>query len=631
MDKEEFNKLRKQEENGIKLSKENEEQLIPYRVDNAIIMAAGYSARCMPLSNVMPKGLFKIKGEILIEREIEQLMEAGISEIIVITGFMSDKFEYLRKKYGVILVYNKDYDKYNNMSSLYAAREYMKNSYILCSDNYYEQNVFHKYVFTPYYSCIYSEEYCDEFCVTAIDDDGYIKNIHRGGSKAWYTIGDAFFNREFSDKFCRFMVDEWEDLQTRNMLMDDFHIKHISDLKLKKVERPGRSILEFDTLEEIKEYDPSFNKFINDNLDSNNAVIKTFSKYADIKSYHSIPTEQLSGRLHLNENLFGPSPKCHKVLKDITMEDLSLYDLSNKDYLIDAISDSSGISANNIFMHNGSAEVIKSIFSILLNEKDIVLASSPGWSYYKSVADAKFAKCITYEVCEGKKSYECDLNDLMEKAKKCHPKIIVITSPHMPTGAKISYEEIEEVVANNKDSVIMLDEAYWGYDDDTNVFEKKIITKYSNVVITRTFSKFYGLANIRIGYGLCSYPLRRTIGLDLPLFRVCGISRKIAYAAIMDNAYYKKMKEETIAVRNWFIDELNAIDGVKAFESISNFVFIRLENADADKVRAFMEENNILIRLFSDKDALRLRITVGPKDIMERVLFQLKRALNRNK
>ena len=93
----------------------------------------------------------------------------------------------------------------------------------------------------------------------------------------------------------------------------------------------------------------------------------------------------------------------------------------------------------------------------------------------------------------------------------------------------------------------------------------------------------------------------------------------------------KKMKEETIAVRNWFIDELNAIDGVKAFESISNFVFIWLEHADADKVRAFMEENNILIRLFTDKDALRLRITVGPKDIMERVLFQLKRALNRNK
>ena len=87
------------------------------------------------------------------------------------------------------------------------------------------------------------------------------------------------------------------------------------------------------------------------------------------------------------------------------------------------------------------------------------------------------------------------------------------------------------------------------------------------------------------------------------------------------------MKEETNAVRDWFIDELNAIDNVKAFASASNFVFIRLQKADANQVRAFMEENNILIRLFTDKDALRLRITVAPKDVMERVLFQLKRAL----
>lgn len=627
MNEREFNQLRETFEKGMVLSAEDMELLKPYKVDNAIIMAAGYSARCMPLSNAMPKGLFEVKGEILIEREIKQLLAAGIKEIIVVIGFMHEKFEYLRDKYGVTLVYNGDYDKYNNMSSLYAAKEYMKNSYILCSDNYYEENVFHQYVYTPYYSCVYSEGYCDEFCVTAVDNDGYIEDIHRGGEKAWYTIGDAFFNAEFSKKFCRFMNDEWEDLQTRNMLMDDFHIKHIRDLKLKKVERPGKSILEFDTLEEIKEYDPAFNNFIHKNLDDSNAVIQTFSKYAEVKSYHSVPTEQLSGRLHLNENLFGPSPKCHEVLKDITMEDLALYDLSNKDYLIDAISSSSGISSNNIFMHNGSSEVIKSIFSILLNENDTVLVSAPGWSYYKSVADAKFATCITYEVREGEESYECNLDDLMEKARIHRPKIIVVTSPHMPTGAKVSYEEIEKVIAENEASIIMLDEAYWGYDDDTNIFEKKIVTKYSNVVITRTFSKFYGLANIRIGYGLCSYPLRRTIGLDLPLFRVCGISRKIAFEAVMDTQYYKEMKEKTVSVRDWFIAELNAIKGVRAFTSISNFVFIRLENADANKVRAFMEENNILIRLFTDKDALRLRITVAPKDVMERVLFQLKRAL----
>lgn len=197
----------------------------------------------------------------------------------------------------------------------------------------------------------------------------------------------------------------------------------------------------------------------------------------------------------------------------------------------------------------------------------------------------------------------------------------------MPTGCTINNEDIEKVIVSNRDSIIMIDEAYWGYGDDTNVFERKIITRYSNVVITRTFSKFYGLANIRIGYGLCSYPLRRTIGLDLPLFRVCGISRRIALAAIEDKMYYDRMKYETIEVRDWFIDELNKIDNVKAYKSDSNFVFIHLESVDADKVRAFMEENNILIRLFTDKDKLKLRITVAPRDMMERVLFQLKRAV----
>ena len=110
--------------NGI--TPEGERQLAPYKVDNAIIMAAGYSARCMPLSNVMPKGLFKVKGEILIEREIRQLLEAGVTEIVVVTGFMAEKFDYLQEKYGVTLVLNKDFDKYNNMATLYAAQAYMK-------------------------------------------------------------------------------------------------------------------------------------------------------------------------------------------------------------------------------------------------------------------------------------------------------------------------------------------------------------------------------------------------------------------------------------------------------------------------------------------------------------------------
>lgn len=598
-----------------------------YKVDNAIIMAAGFSARCMPLSNSMPKGLFQVRGEVLIEREIRQLKEAGIEDIIVVVGFMHEKFEYLREKFGVTLLLNEDYDKYNNMSSLYVAQDHMRGSYILCSDNYYADNVFHKYVYAPYYSCVYSEKYCDEYCVTDVDEEGWITGIHRGGERAWYTIGDAYFDRDFSRNFVRLMNREWERLGVCNMLMDDFHMAHIRELRLRKVERPVDSVFEFDTLEEFKAFDANFAGFMEQNLDRSNEVIKLFSKYEGVKSYHSVPTETSFGRLHLNENLFKPSPECIKVLQSITEEDIYLYDLARKDELTDQLSTALSISENNIFAHNGSAEVIKSIFSILLSEGDRVLISSPGWSYYKSVADEKFAKCVTYQIREGADSYEYDMSDLLAKAREHTPRIIVITTPHMPTGCLAGYDDIETVIRENPNSVVLIDEAYWGYGDDSNVFEKNMITRYSNVVISRTFSKFYGLANIRIGYGLCSYPLKRTIGLDLPLFRECGISRKIAVAALNDAKYYAKMKAATVEVREWFIQELAKLPGVKPFKSDTNFVFIKLDSADPEKVRAYMEENNILIRLFMDEDALRLRITIGPKDLMERVLYQLKKAL----
>lgn len=598
-----------------------------YKVDNAIIMAAGYSARCMPLSNVMPKGLFQVRGEVLLERELGQLKEAGIENIIIVVGFMHEKFEYLKEKFGVTLLLNEDYDKYNNMSSLYVAQNYMGNSYILCSDNYYVENVFHKYVYTPYYSCVYSEEYCDEFCVTGTDEEDYITDVHRGGQRKWYTIGDAYFDRDFSATFIRLMNMEWASKSVRYMLMDDFHIAHIKDLRLRKVERPENSVMEFDTLEEFKAFDPGFTAFMEKNLDKSNEVIKLFSKYAGVKSYHSVPTETSFGRLHLNENLFKPSPECIKALRDVTEEDIYLYDLSRNDELLECLSSKLSIPANNIFVHNGSAEVIKSIFSILLSEGDKVLVSTPGWSYYKSVADEKFAQCITYRVAEQGDSYAYNFSELLVKATENSPRIIVITSPHMPTGCRVDPADIEKVISQNPNSVIMIDEAYWGYGDDSNEFERRMITRYNNVVITRTFSKFYGLANIRIGYGLCSYPLKRTIGLDLPLFRECGISRKIAVAALNDSKYYADMRAKTVDVREWFIQELAKLPGVKPFKSESNFVFVRLDNANAEKVRAYMEENNILIRLFTDADALRLRITVGPRDIMERVLYQLRKAV----
>ena len=94
-----------------------------YQADNAVILAAGLSSRFAPISYEMPKALIPVRGEILIERQIRQLREAGIDQVIVVTGYKAEMFQYLKKKLGVVLVYNAEYNQKNNHSSIYAVRE----------------------------------------------------------------------------------------------------------------------------------------------------------------------------------------------------------------------------------------------------------------------------------------------------------------------------------------------------------------------------------------------------------------------------------------------------------------------------------------------------------------------------
>ena len=101
-------------------------------VNNAVIMAAGTSSRFAPLSYEKPKALIEVKGEVLIERQIRQLKDSGIKEIYIVTGYMAEQFDYLKDKYGVCLIHNPFYLSRNNNSSIWVARNVIKNTYI-CS------------------------------------------------------------------------------------------------------------------------------------------------------------------------------------------------------------------------------------------------------------------------------------------------------------------------------------------------------------------------------------------------------------------------------------------------------------------------------------------------------------------
>lgn len=601
------------------------EELQQYKVDNAIIMAAGFGLRSLPLSRFVPKGLYEIKGEVLIERQIRQLMEAGIEQIIVVVGYLKEKFDYLKEKYHVLIVENEDYYRYNNISSLYAAREYLKRSYICCSDNYFSENVFADYVYDSYYACKYTEEYAEEYCVTKMEGP-YIKEIVKGGSNAWYTIGEAFFSSQFSNIFLKYLLKEYDEPDTKKMLMDDFHIKHINELRFRLVKYTDDILQEFDTVEDVIAFDPEFVKYRDQILMKETGdcarIPDLFEKYEDIERYNSAVTDQHTGRLHLNENAFGPSPKCLESLHAVKLQDLYEYDMETRDFLIEEISRQFSVPADDIYIHNGSAEVIKSAFSIMLERGDSVLVPDPGWNYYGSLAKEKFSDVYYYQVLKDDYTYYMDVEDLLHKAGKYQPKIIVITTPHNPTGCKIDGRTIELIVKENPKSLVLLDQAYWGFSEE-DVDIRRLVETYTNILVSRTFSKYYGLANMRIGYGFCNVKVKHIFGLDLPLFRENVISRRMAAAAIRDKGYYEEMNREMCKVRTWFMDTLNRISGIRVFQSESNFVAVRIENKDLRELKNMLEKNNIIIRLFEDHGEIVARITIAPRDEMEKTAHMI--------
>lgn len=242
-----------------------------YNVDNAIIMAAGVSSRFAPLSYEKPKALITVNGEVLIERQIRQLREVGINEIVVVVGYKKEQFYYLKEKFGVIIVENPEYNTKNNNASIYVAQKYIHNSYICSADNYFTQNPFTKMINDSFYSVVYSNGKTDEWCVD-VDNNEYITGIKIGGENSWYMLGHVFWSEKFSEKFLEILNDEYNLPETKNLLWESIYINHIDELKMKVKKYDDNYIFEFDTLDELRKYDKSY---IND---TKSKILKKIAK-----------------------------------------------------------------------------------------------------------------------------------------------------------------------------------------------------------------------------------------------------------------------------------------------------------------------------------------------------------------
>mgnify|MGYP003105820628 FL=1 len=247
-----------------------------HRVDGAVIIAAGFGSRFVPLTFEMPKGLLEVFGERMIERQIRQLHEVGIRDITIVVGYLKEKFEYLMDKYEVKLLYNPEYSKKNTLATIYHARHlfYGKNMYVLSSDNWMRHNMYHTYEGGAWYSSSYIEGETSEWCLS-YNKKGRILDVFVGGTDQWVMYGPVFFSKEFSSQFLPVLEGYYhlpgtEQLYWEHVYMDMLSgeaAKRLPDVPQAKQEidmfinrRPADEVYEFENLEELRRFDIKYQR-----------------------------------------------------------------------------------------------------------------------------------------------------------------------------------------------------------------------------------------------------------------------------------------------------------------------------------------------------------------------------------
>ena len=242
---------------GGRLTEAGIQALEPYRVHNAVIMAAGLSSRFAPISYERPKGMLRVRGEVLIERQIRQLREAGIDDITVVVGYKKEYFFYLAAKYGVHIVVNDAYAEKNNTWTLWLVRNRLSNTYICSSDDYFCENPFERYVWRAYYAAQHVAGPTPEWCL-GTDARGRITSVSAGGRDAWVMLGHVYFDAAFSQRFVELLGQELEGSDAASQLWEAVFAKHLDELAMEMRRYPAGLINEFDSLDELEGFDPEF-------------------------------------------------------------------------------------------------------------------------------------------------------------------------------------------------------------------------------------------------------------------------------------------------------------------------------------------------------------------------------------
>jgi histidinol-phosphate aminotransferase len=327
--------------------------------------------------------------------------------------------------------------------------------------------------------------------------------------------------------------------------------------------------------------------------------------------------------LDRNENAYGPAPGCLDVLRSISVENLSHYD---------RLSESLQIPEERLFLSNGSEDMLKSVIHCYLTETSRLLLPRQSWWYYKALAGEVRAGFIEYPLVEQDGAFHYNADDIIDLYIAHSPPIILIASPNNPTGNTITAEEFRKIMNRCTSSIIVLDEAYHGFEPSSLPPLRELIATYPNLVVVRSFSKYYALAGLRIGYAALGedlLPLTKYIHLYLGHNR---LSEEVALAALDNEAYYEKISLCMRTSKKRLHTRLSSLPGCHPYRSDANFLFARLSPQTEHHLRAEFQRHDIVAKFFTEPGfAHCLRLTIGTDDDTDtvlRALEQLPRSLH---
>lgn len=341
-------------------------------------------------------------------------------------------------------------------------------------------------------------------------------------------------------------------------------------------------------------------------------------KLRDVEPYQAGEQPKIQDliKLNTNENPYDPGSKVKEAIKNFNHSHLSLYPRPDADDLKHSIALYHGLKDEQVFLGNGSDEVLALTFLTCFNGSDPILFPDISYSFYPVYCELYQ---MDYKMLPLDSHFEIVKEDYYQNNSG-----IIFPNPNAPTGVLVNLDFIEDILKHNQESIVVIDEAYIDFGGKSAV---SLLDKYENLLIIQTFSKFRSLAGIRLGVALGNKELVSKlydVKNSFNSYPVDSLAQVIGKASMDDSEYIKENALKIIETREYTKKELKKLGFVMP-DSQANFIFVKHPHYNAEDLFVKLRERKILVRYFKkEKIDQYLRITIGTRQQMERLIEEVK-------